>query len=388
MQTILALILVLVLGYTGAHLLFYKSKFPLGTRYMLFAGGEYLFLGLILGAAPLAILGPETIELLSPAINLGLGWIGLLFGIQFEWAQLQRIPMRFMVITLIQALVTFLLVLAGLGLINVFMGNNLSVSGVLVLAAIASLSSPTCLVFMQSHLNFPHQIRHLIQYISSLDSVVGITIFGLVLSLRVDMGWLFQLPEYLLLASSLILIFHLLTRYILSRQELLILTIGLVVFSSGLAEIFGLSALYLNFLMGVGLINLPSLNHRAFAKILHSQEKPIYIIFLVLAGALWTPSSTGLLMLATYLLLHLLGKLLGSRLAIGFCRLDFTPPAPWGLALFPQGGMAIAIAVDYLQYYPGDIGIAILNIILASTLISTLLGPLAVRHSLGVKTTR
>jgi hypothetical protein len=349
---------------------------------MLFAGSEYLFLGLILGSAPLAIFSSETMQLLSPAVSLGLGWIGLLFGIQFEWAQLERIPLRFMGITLIQALVTFLIVLSGLSIIILLTNPNLTVSGILVLSAIASLSSPTCLVFMQSHTRFSRPILRLVQYISSLDSIVSIAIFGLVLSTREHLGWLTQLPTYFLLASPLILIFHLLTRFRISRQELLILTIGLVVFSSGLAEEFGLSALFLNFITGLGLINLPSLNHNTFANILHSQEKPIYIVFLVLAGAMWTPSSMHLYILAAYLGLRILGKLLGGRLTVGLFNLDFTPPPMWGLALFPQGGMAIAMAVDYLHYYPGETGNTILNIILTATLISHLSGPLAIRRGL------
>jgi hypothetical protein len=388
MQNILALILILVLGYTGAHLLFYKSKFPLGTRYMLFAGSEYLFLGLLLAAAPLSILSSNSIQLLLPAVDLGLGWIGLLFGIQFEWAQLKRIPLRYMGITIIQAVFTFLLVLAGLSIITIFVVNNLSVSGILVLAAIASLSSPTCFVFMRSHLHLSHQIRHLVQYISSLDPIVSIAIFGLIISTRVHLGWLTQLPVYFFLASCIVLIFHLLTRFRISRQELLILTMGLVLFSSGLAEIFGLSPLFLNFVIGLGLINLPSLNHRSFAMILHSQEKPIYIVFLVLAGAIWTPSSTQLSILAAYLVFRLLGKLLGSRLSVSFHNLDFTPPALWGLSLFPQGGMAIAMAVDYLHYYPGEAGHAVLNIVLVATLISHLSGPLATRRGLGALPTK
>jgi hypothetical protein len=378
MQTILALILILILGYAGAHLLFYKSRFPLGTRYIMSAGSEYLFLGLLLGAAPFAIFGPQVMQLLSPAVNLGLGWIGLIFGIQFEWKQLQRMPLRFMGITLIQAIVTLGLVWAGISFLADILNLSLTKGDSLLLAAIAAISAPTCLVFMQAHVSFPQSIQRLVHYISSLDSVVGLAVFGLIHPGRLDLGWL-RILLYLFLVACLILVFHLLTRFRISRRELLILTIGLVIFSSGLAGIFGLSALLLNFLLGMGLINLPSLNHRTLVEILHGEEKPIYIIFLVLAGAMWNPLSTPLLIVAVYLGLRFLGKLLGSQLAVRACRPDFVPPAFWGLALTPQGGMGIAMAVDCLQYHPGDMGGTILNIILAATLITQLLGPSAVR---------
>jgi hypothetical protein len=381
MRTIFVLILILILGYAGAHLHFYKSKFPLGTHYMMFAGSEYLFLGLLLGAAPLIILTPDIIRQLSPVVNLGLGWIGLLFGIQFNLAHLRRMPLRYMNITVFQAIFTFLLVWVGIIYFARFFGVNLSQTQIVLLAAIASMSSVTCLAFMQDKSNFPQPTQNLLYYISSLDSLLGLIILGLIIPGDLYQGW-YKLYIYLLLSASLILIFHLLTRFHLNRKELLILTIGLVILSSGLAGTFGISALMLNFLLGAGLINLPSLNHRVWIEILHGQEKPIYIVFLVLAGAIWTPLSTQLLLLAAYLGFRFLGKVSSAWLASRLYGKKISPPSFWGLALFPQGGMGIAMAVDYLWYNPGKSGIDILNIVLTATLISQLLGPVAVRFGI------
>ncbi len=381
MQTILALVLVVVLGYTGAHLLFYQAKFPLGTRYVLFAGSEYLFLGLVLGTSWLAILTPQITQLLSPLVNLSLGWIGFLFGLQFEWKQLRSAPLGFMGVTLLQAIITFFTVWSGLRATVSFFNLQVTETAILLLASIACISSPTCLAFLRIQFQFPRHRQRLSQYISSLDSIVGLTVFGLIYSGTRYSGSS-TILLYLCSISCLIIIFHLLTRFYVARRELLILTVGLVIFSSGIAGAFGLSALLLNFLLGVGLINLPSSNHRTLSEILHKQEKPIYILFMVLAGAMWVPSANQFLIISVYLCLRLLGKLLGAQLAGSVFKLKFKLPVFWGLSIFPQGGMGIAMAVDYLQYHPGTTGADILNIILITTLITQLSGPLAVRHSL------
>jgi len=162
----------------------------------------------------------------------------------------------------------------------------------------------------------------------------------------------------------------------------LILIIGLVVFSSGLAGIFSLSALLLNTILGVGLINLPSHNHREMSKILHQQEKPIYIIFLVLAGAMWQPLSTNLVLLFACLILRFLGKWMGSGASATLWTISFKPPSNWGWALFPQGAMGIALVVDYLQYNSEPSVIAVLNLVIGTTLISQLLGPWLIQRTL------
>ena len=129
------------------------------------------------------------------------------------------------------------------------------------------------------------------------------------------------------------------------------------------------------------------MNHHQLTGILHSQEKPIYIIFLVLAGANWHPSFTNFSVLAIYIAIHLIGKLLGGNLAIRIFPPHFPLKENWGLALSPQGGMGIALAVDYLQYYPGNIGLSILNIIILATIISQLFGPFLIIRGLGKRKT-
>ncbi|MBI5787540.1 MAG: hypothetical protein HZA78_01605 [Candidatus Schekmanbacteria bacterium] len=388
MQIILVLILILILGYAGAHLHFYKSKLPLGTSYILFAGSEYLLLGLILTIPPLAALTPNVTERLFPVLNMGLGWIGLMFGLQFEWGRLRRIPLSFMGITLVQALITLLIAWAGLKL---FSPTEPGSAPLWLLAAVASLSAPTCLAYLRSYHKFPLSAQHLVNYISSLDSIVGI-LFFILLTCVWPANELYcsriNLLYYPIFAGILIFIFHFLIRFRIGAAELLILTVGMVLFSSGIARSYGISPLLLNILLGIGIINLPSTNHRELAGILHGQEKPIYIIFLVLAGANWHPLATNFPILLIYLAAHLAGKLLGGSLAGKIFPPHFSLKQNWGLALSPQGGMGIALAVDYLQYRPGGAGFLVLNIIIPATIISQLFGPFLIIQGLGKRIDR
>jgi len=62
---------------------------------MFLSGLVYIFLGMYLGKMGLNILSPQVLDELAPFLSLGLGWIGFLFGFQFEGKYLRRFSNKY-----------------------------------------------------------------------------------------------------------------------------------------------------------------------------------------------------------------------------------------------------------------------------------------------------
>ncbi|NIU77486.1 MAG: hypothetical protein GWN71_29210, partial [Gammaproteobacteria bacterium] len=52
------------------------------------------------------LLTQQIIDQLYPFLALGLGWIGLLFGLQLDRRQLRQFPPAYLIVTVVQAGVT------------------------------------------------------------------------------------------------------------------------------------------------------------------------------------------------------------------------------------------------------------------------------------------
>jgi Kef-type K+ transport system membrane component KefB len=154
----------------------------------------------------------------------------------------------------------------------------------------------------------------------------------------------------------------------------------MVLFSSGIALYFKLSPLFINAVMGFMVANLPGSKDRIF-RLLVLLEKPFYLVFLILAGAVWHPESAWVLPIAAlYLGLRFAGKLSGGFLAARAATAVTRPPHALGLGLVAQGGMAIAMVMNYYQLSAAPVTDVVVTTVLIAVIANELAGPsLAVR---------
>jgi hypothetical protein len=143
---------------------------------------------------------------------------------------------------------------------------------------------------------------------------------------------------------------------------------GAIVVASGASYYLNLSPIYTNLVLGFILANSGA--HRDVTRLLLNTERPVYLALLIFAGAAWSPSSAELLFVAPlFVLIRLAARFAGGWIA---GSLSAPPPlqTPWlGRALLAQGGIAVALAVNYTQVRPDLNG----DLILTATLVSVLL---------------
>ncbi|MGD2215406.1 MAG: cation:proton antiporter [Gemmatimonadales bacterium] len=359
MNPIVVVVLLVLIGLLGAQLTFARRKVPLGPRISIAIGLPFLFVGFALGPHLLEVLSHDIVERLNPMLALGLGWIGLLFGLQLDPGHLRQFPARYLVLAWLQAGVAFGIVfLIGYLIADAWFSLDLG-AVVLVAAATACVSTPAAIALISNTYGTRGRVTRLLFYIASLDAAVGIVALGLtnsayragVLGARAALSLFEWFAISVLLGIFFGILFLSLTRIRPRTKELLLLLIGLVLFAAGTAFYLSLSPLFICMIAGAVIGNLSPMRRRVYTA-LSEWEQPIYVIMLVLAGALLEFSTWWILpLVAAYAGLRILAKWLGGLLASKLPPPGLTLPGTFGLALTPQGGISLAIAISFVLVY-------------------------------------
>lgn len=382
MRSVLGLIVIAVFAYLGAAL-FRIARMPAALKALISSGLAFFAIGLLLGPHATGLFDRQALDGLDVLTNLGIGWVGLLFGLQFVWTDLKTIPASSFGAAAVESLVTMALVAAGIGLLPFSLPGLPGWLAVILLAAIGSTSSPTIAAQVALDTRGCGPLTRLVRVVTSIDALPAVIASGAGLCFSplhpagaglLNGGWAW-LGATLLLGLALGILFQLMTLFRYSDNQLLVVVLGLVVFSGGVAHYLALSPLLTNMLVGIFVANRSPQRKRVLSSLLRL-EKPVYLILLIMAGAMISlPSPSLLALVPPFILLRFGGKLLGGALAAG------RRPAI-GPGLLPHGGMALAIALNVAQFFPGQLGSLALTAVVGSILVSVLVGPWTTRQLL------
>ena len=152
--------------------------------------------------------------------------------------------------------------------------------------------------------------------------------------------------------------------------------VGIIAFASGGAYFLELSPLAVNLSMGFVLVNFARGGHLLHST-LESTERPMAIVLLFFAGALWKPTDLQITLIALggFLLLRTTAKWLASVVAA------------WGTSLrkdlfrglLAHGDVTLAMAVSFRLVYQGGAADIAYSVVLGSIIINDLLAPRLLR---------
>jgi len=351
------------------------------------SGTEFLFLGFLLGPRLLNVIDSETVTALEPFTTFLLGWIGFLFGLQFEIKKIKRYPFEFLTGAILEGLITFIIVFAGSYLIltNIdSLAGHLPLPAILMLSAVASCTAPTGLALSTTRSIRKHDNTvKLLQYISSIDGLIAMLVFGLAFFFRTpvfsEAGLFHQIGMNALLymGASLgcIILFASLLSIRREGPELILLAIGMVVFTGGTAMILNFSPLIINFLVGFSLVNLTRNENRLFAVFI-GIEKPVYLLLLIFLGVSWNFETIWIMFTAAaYCMLRFVGKILGGYVVTRISSEMKKYPSFLGIGLLCQGGLPLAILLDFQKEFSGLNISLIVGMVLISVIYNDVLSP-------------
>jgi hypothetical protein len=376
----LILVLIVAVAYLATHLTFDW----IARRFLIVSGAEYLLLGILVGPQVSGLVTARTIDSFAPLATLALGWVGAIVGTQFRVTELVRIPGVLYEMAFAESVATLLVVagLLGLALMWLFdLAPAAAALPALALGAIAAASAPAGIEVVARHTGARGPIMRLLQVSTAIDALVAIVVVGLLACVRrppID-GPVRPLTatEWAVVSLALGLVggalFHLFLGAERKVDRIVVSLGGAVILVSGAAAYLRLSPLLPAMIFGATLANTSS-SRDEIAETLARGERPFYYALLIFAGIAWAPSvREWVVPAALFLLTRAAGKIGGARLG---ARLTGTLPLfgpHWGRALLGQGGLALALALDYVQQ-PGS---PFPNIVFTAAIASVLLTDLS-----------
>jgi Kef-type K+ transport system membrane component KefB len=355
----------------------------------------YLLAGLLVGPSALGWVSHENLQSLHLFSEVGLGLILFSIGGAFELARLRGIGRRLVTLTLAESLLAAGLVGAG----ALLAGQSWRVALLLGAIAIETGAASTLMVIRENDASGP--FTETVLGVIGLNNVFALVAFSLVaatLELQSlgggDSGLtalgvaraVFPLVWQLVGSCALGFLVGLLLAAWASRVnesgEILILLVGCVLLTVGVATAIDLSPLVASLAVGATLVNLSGKRRRLFDTLSHT-DPPLYVIFFVLAGAdlnlalLPTLGAVG----AAYVICRAVGKFGGAWLAARHA--DLPPPHRrlLGMSIIAQAGLAVGLVLATRERFPA-LAPTVTTVVLGAVVVFEIAGPLGARFAL------
>jgi Kef-type K+ transport system membrane component KefB len=341
------------------------------------------------------IIGDEVLGIIPTSVNsrfemitvMALMMIGFLLGGKLTLKSIRNTGRQIAWISISAALGTTMVVT--LALLAVGVPREIAI----LLGCIAAATAPAATVDTVLESGSNSLFSRLLLAIVAIDDVWALLLFSLGLSLTsllsgtqgifaslLDVSY--EIGGALLLGSLIGLPAAYLTGRLKPGHPMLTEALGLVFICGGAAIWLDVSFLVATMAMGTVVTNLARHHEYPFHEI-ENIEWPFMVIFFMLAGASLDISMlAGLGMIgAIYLLSRATGKLLGAWIGARASHADKEVRRWMGLAMMPQAGVAIGMALLAASRFP-EHRQTILSLVIGTTVFFELVGPVFTRMAL------
>jgi Kef-type K+ transport system membrane component KefB len=263
----------------------------------------------------------------------------------------------------------------------------------LILGALAAATDPAATVDVIEESGARGKFTDTLFGVVAVDDVWGLIIFSVFLAgttlltgtgnFADSLGFaVTDLGGSLFLGAALGIPAAYLTGRIRQGEPTLLEALGIVLLCGGLAQWLNVSYILSAIVTGAIVTNLAKHHTYPFHAI-SNIEQPFLVLFFILSGAALSLESfaqIGMIGIG-YLGLRIVGRMLGAELSTHF-HSTRDPENKWmGLALMPQAGVALGMALVASERYP-ELRELLLPVIIGSTVFFELLGPICTRYAL------
>ncbi len=399
MIKLLLFALLAVLLIAGARRRPENLPLPAGLRLLFVTGTEFLFVGVLLGPLALGVLDEERLSALKPITAVGMGFVGLHYGLQLEAKLLRWIPLFYHVAPLAQAMggALFAFVPSYFLFAYLFGAGTETTVAALVLAAAAACSTPEPLDLLARDSRFAGaSLLTMLRHLAEMGELPALLLYGIAVCYRHDsglvVGWtLLPTLQWLLLTLLLGVVFGLVLDVLPAvgrggTGRLVVGGLGAILFFTGFARYLLISPLFVSLIAGLLVINVPGPSRR-LRRFVANTETPFRLFLLLVAGASWSleaqrPLTTPIILLLAFALMasRILGKVSAGWVLAKTTHAPRDPTPIFGIGLVAQGGISAAIALDYLDEGVGPATQLVVTMILLSVIVTELIAPWLILH--------
>ncbi len=356
----------------------------------------YLILGFVIGPEILGIVSYEFIEETHIITDLSLSLIAVLVGANLKYHVIKKVWKQIACVSFFETFFTFLFIGGSFYLLFDLLGLGFAEEQRLPIAllfgGLASATAPATILAIIHELKAKGKFSSFLLSVVAVDNAIALIFFSFIVtvtsslmgsqSFNIDIifsvFWIIILS--VLVGAAAAIISELIDRIFVEQPSIKTTsTLGMIFILYSVSEQWGLNPLFSALVMGVVMANLSNefcLVKEEFDKHL---KDIIFLLFFTLSAMHLNINFllTMPFVIIVYVFFRILGKITGVWVGAKLSRAEKSIQNYLGIALFPQAGIAIGLTLS-LQNEAGFELMAplILNIIIATTIIHELIGPL------------
>ncbi len=342
----------------------------------------YILAGVLIGPCVLNLI-PETVQNgMDFVTDVALAFIAFGVGKYFKLGRLRKNGRSVLILTVFESLIAALLVFLVMAFVF-----RLPIPFSLLLGAIGSATAPASTIMTIRQYKAKGQFVDILLQIVALDDAVALLAFSVCAAIAQAMEGgggispkavlLPILWNLLALAAGALagFLLHKLIGENRSSQHRLVLVTALLLSITGFCTALDISPLLACMVMGAVYINVSG-NKKVFKQV-NGFTPPIQLLFFVLSGMrmdLTALKAAGLIGVV-YFLVRIIGKYAGAWLGAVLGKASVPIRRYLGLALIPQAGVSIGLALLGQRILPVESGALLSTIILSSGVLYEMIGP-------------
>lgn len=363
LRAIIGFVLLLTLAYLAGHPRVLAFEQRLRFNPLITSGMPFLLLGFFASSPQIGILTERTITETSPLVPLGLGWIGFRIGYYFNESLLDTMPHRAGLLSAVSIAIPTGMIVAVVLAIRAVLGPSSPdlgpVRDLLLLGLAGSAGSVSAATFRIKGLAVGDSLRKIGRYLHV--ELIALLLALLLISVYFrppegTVAWELPGTAWLFLTLGLGLTMGALTTFLFrsigAGPQFALALLGSIAFTAGLSSFLRLSTMSVCFIAGLVSASVPYDGKQVVADVLARVERPVFYLFLILAGAMWRYDNwVGWVMAALVVAGRFAGKYVafGSRLAVA--SRGFSATERRSLILAPVGGPSIAVIMSAYDLY-------------------------------------
>lgn len=371
---------------------------------------SYLIGGLLLGPYAIGAFGIpgigfnslEDLNGLAIVTQVALGFIAFLIGNEFRVKDLKVMGRQAIIVGIAQAVITTLIVDAGIIVLHFAFPELISLSSAIVLGAIAAATAPAATLMVVKQYKAKGPLTKLLLMVVAIDDAVGLIVFalsfgiatalesGAISLVSVLVEPILEILLSVILGAVLGWALNAMEIYFHSRSKRLSVAVAFVILTVGVASLefeiagvkCGFSLLLACMILGAVFCNICEASEELMDRT-DRWSSPVNILFFVLSGAeldLKIIANPMVLIIGlVYIALRSFGKIFGAFISAKATNCSKEIQEHLGITLLPQAGVALGMA---LQATALNNGAVVRNVILFSVLVYELVGPNLTKRSL------
>lgn len=359
----------------------------------------------ILGVAASALFAPllsreifdevlDSVEIIS---SFALALIGFSIGVELKLSTLKKLGSSIFLIVILETVGTFILVSTVLKLFGFELYSSI------LLGAVASATAPAATVSVIRQYKAKGTLTSSILAVVGIDDASALIIYVIaasfakslisgsqieVLSIVISVVTSIALAVSIGAASGFA--YSLLIKKIRSQDVIETILIAFLLMLLGVSELLNISELLTIMTFGAVLTNLSELSTRRSEKVTEKFNNILVGAFFITGGAhldLSVVKSVFWIGLV-YFAVRAFGKIVGANLGAIIGKAPEKVKKHIGFTLLPQVGVALALAIAIKKDFSGvvcknyDLGLFVFNILLFTTLITEMVGPILTKRAL------